>query len=127
MNTVGMCHQVAVFSLALFLSVGRAEAFGAEPVPPRIQFEVTKKDSRGRVQVMEARTDRGGCIAEIVYEGLPQIYVVVISRTRLQNLGHLLIRDGTEDNLTNEVLMENFHKAIGEHCLPLIVPGYDRV
>ncbi len=120
-------YKTVLFFTALFLLIGMPHAFGAEPAPSRIQFEVTKKDSRGRVQVMEARTDRGGCIAEIVYEGLPQIYVVVISRTRLQNLGHLLIRDGTEDNLTNEVLMENFHKAINEHCLPLIVPGYTDV
>lgn len=116
--------KIIVLSTALFVSSGLTAACSAEQGHPFIQSEVTKRDARGRVQVMETRTGKGTCIAEITYDGRPRIYVVVISRTMIRNLGHLLIRDGTEDNLVDEVLMSNFNKAIKEHCLHLIVPGY---
>lgn len=119
--------RIMIFALAATaLALSGTTAASAEQQSFIPQSEVTKRDARGRVQVMETRTSRGTCMAEITYTELPRIYVVVISRTRLQNLGYLQINNGTEGNLTNEVLMENFHKAISEHCLPLIVPEYVR-
>lgn len=87
------------------------------------QTEVTQRDLRGRVKVLETRAGGGVCIAEVTYEEATRIHVVVVSRALLKNLGYLQINDGTESGLSNKVLMENFNKAI-RHCLPFIIPGY---
>ena len=108
----------------LFASLCIPSVAGAEHDSSLIRSEVIKRDSRGRVEMMKTRAGNGACVAEIVYDKVPRIYVVVASRVRLQNIGYLQINDGTEENLSDETLMKNFRKAIGEHCLPLIVPGF---
>lgn len=114
--------------MLLFLLAIAVAACSTVPKFSPIQNEVTKRDSRGRVEVMETRASDGTCIAQVIYErGVPAIHVLVISRTRLQNLGSLYITGGTEDEISDATLMEKFYKAIGEHCLPLIIKGYRQV
>lgn len=96
---------------------------GAEP-KSLIRSEVVKRDSRGRVEVMEVRAENGMCMAQITYDKVPRIHVLVASSGRLRNLGYLQINDGTEDGLSDETVMKNFNNAINTHCLPLIIPGY---
>ena len=112
---------------SLFLVLASApNAQSADMAWPFIKREVVKRDVKGHIQVMQARTKHGVCIAEIVHARLapPRIYVLLISRTRLQNLGFLLINDGTRNGRASDsALTERFGKAISQ-CLPFIVPGY---
>lgn len=109
--------------LTLLFMVGMP-VFSAEPGLSFVKREVIKRDSRGRVEMMEIRADLGRCVAQITYDEGPRIHVLVISRTRLQNLGFLQINDGTESGLSDATLMAKFNYAIREYCLPLIIKGY---
>ena len=114
--------------MLLFLLVIAVAACGTVPKYSPIQSEVTKRDSRGRVEVMETRASDGTCIAQVIYEhGMPTIHVLVISRTRLRNLGYRQVLDGTEEGTSDAVLMRNIDEVIREQCLPLIIKGYRQV
>ncbi|MFA5998179.1 MAG: hypothetical protein WC814_02225 [Candidatus Paceibacterota bacterium] len=122
MTHSGFVSKVALLTLVLCIAAS-TPVFSTEELS-LIRSEVTKRDSRGRVEVMEVHTASGKCVAQIAYEGIPRVYILVLSRTRLQNLGYLQINDGTEDGLSDTILVRIFNKAIREYCLPLIVQGY---
>ena len=125
MNSVKFGFEAALLAAVLLISADTVKVFSAESEWSSIlQSNVTKRDSRGRVEVMEVHAISGTCIAQITYDETPRVYIVVASRTRLQNLGYLQINDGTENGLSDTVLMRVFNKAIREFCLPLIDQGY---
>jgi len=125
MNSVKFGFEAVLLAAVLLISADTVKVFSAESEWSSIlQSNVTKRDSRGRVEVMEVHAISGTCIAQITYDETPRVYIVVASRTRLQNLGYLQINDGTENGLSDTVLMRVFNKAIREFCLPLIDQGY---
>lgn len=126
-----ICHFIVAFVVTFLAIVPLTSASirmvrSAESQWQPVRNEVLKRDVRGRVQLMRARGNNGTCYAEIVYEGLPRIYVLALSHQRQGNIGALLIRDGTEENLSDAVLMKAFNKAIG-YCIPFIIKGYTKV
>ena len=124
MRIVSLRLKAALFLPLVLVLMGATVLHAANDDPPRIQIEVTKKDSLGRVQVMEVRAGTGTCIAEIIYEGGPRVHVVVIAQNGIRNLGFAAIGGETAKNLDNEVLVRIFETTIRQHCLPLIVPSY---
>jgi hypothetical protein len=125
MKNVPLPVKIVLLIALVFALMFLAAICSAEPLTSPVQSEVTKRDSRGRVEAMETRASDGTCMAQVVYDhGVPNIHVLVISRTRLENLGALQIVSETEAGISDTVLMEKFDKAIGEHCLPLIIDGY---
>jgi hypothetical protein len=125
MNHVKFGFEAVLLAAVLLISADTVKVFSAESEWSSIlQSNVTKRDSQGRVEVMEVHAISGTCIAQITYDETPRVYIVVASRTRLQNLGYLQINDGTENGLSDTVLMRIFNKAIREFCLPLIDQGY---
>lgn len=120
-----MTHLLCKTALLIVtaLTIGTGNSYGGEWSNSLIQSEVTGWDSRGRVQEMEVRTGAGICMAAVTYNhGVPHIDVLIMSRTQLRNLGYRQINDGTEEGISNLVLMRNINEVILEHCLPLI--GY---
>lgn len=107
----------------VLLSTGMP-VFSAELGLSFVKVEVTKRDARGRVEMMELRTDSGKCIAQITYDQGPQINLMVILRAELQSSGTLKIIDGTEEGLSNETLMEKLDETFRDRCLPTILQDY---
>lgn len=125
MKTASLRLRIIMLLVVLFLLMMAVVACSSVPKYSPIQSEVTKRDSRGRVQVLETRASDGVCMAEVVYEhGMPTIHVLVISRIRLQNLGYRLVLDGTEEGISDAVLMRNIDEVVREQCLPFIIRGY---
>ncbi len=115
----------SILSIIAFVSMSVATIYGAGLEP--LHREVVKRDARGRVQVMEARAAGGTCMAEITYQyKRPQIHIIALSHTGVQNIGALVLQDESEDSLSDSVLMEDFNLAM-EFCLPIIIKGYTRV
>jgi len=124
--SVNNLRTITLLMVLVFASVGIVSTQTTEPTTkeyPFVQTEVVKRDARDRVEIMEARTTEGRCIAQITYDRGPRIYIVVMSWEMLENIGHVRI-DMPEATLNNAFLMRIFRDAIKEHCLPHIVPGY---
>lgn len=118
--------KIVLLAAMLFVLGAAASCMTAEK-KPLLQKEVLKRDSRWRVQVMGVNTSNSACLAEITYDGAPRIHIVVITPTRLENIGYAQVIGGTEENLSDAKLMDLFNEAISKNCLPLIVPGYIEV
>lgn len=116
--------KIVLLIALLFVSTEVAMLSSAEQKKPFIQNEVTKRDSRGRVEIMETHTTSGTCMAQITYEEVPRIHLIVITPTKLENIGYAQINGGTKDTLSDAVLTGVFNDTINEFCLPLIIPGY---
>mgnify|MGYP001575065610 CR=1 FL=1 len=111
-----------VFATFLLVAAGCA---AAPPTPHQLMSQITK-DAQGRLQIMSVRTERGSCIAEIMYapNAPPRIYVLHIAFGQMKNLGALQLNYALTREPTDEELSEDFRFAITTRCLQFITGGY---
>jgi hypothetical protein len=93
------------------------------------QNNITMRDNKGRAKFAQMITPYGSCMSEVVYWGgvfPPEIHVVVKKRG-MRNIGHYIFNGETEETMTNKIIEEYMTKAVDEVCLPLLLPGYEKI